>query len=211
MLVNEKIYNIDLSDNLYLSKIKNIIPITVSFIPRLEYRGKQYPISRIIKIIEDKGADFLIENCEPTVAFSLFRESDEKVLKSIFLNDMNAFKRDFATPVLQNLLNIIGGERVIENLLIENIFFEIRDVTHGYEFIEYMTDGINSIFKMLNDHINEVDEWCRDTYDILGEIWQLNYIYSRMKSPDLILDFDNKLCGVFRTEIATTYYLPNGL
>lgn len=211
MLVNEEIYNLNLSDNLFLSRVKKFIPITISFIPRIEYKGEQYPISNIIKVIESRGCDYLIENFEPTITFALFKEEEQPILNAIFLNDMNEFKNNFATPVLKKLLDIIGGPSVLEDLLLSNIFFEIRDSVDAEDFIEYMDDGIDSIFEMFNEHIDEVEEWLRWTYNALGETWQLNYVRKRLEMPDLILDFDDKLCGVFKTELATTYYLPNGL
>jgi len=212
MIVNNTIYDIDLSKNQFAAKVKKISPMTISIIPYIENsNGDTFPITHMKEIIEQHGVDFLLENYEPSFGFSLFKEKDFKKIKQVFLDDRRLYFNEFATPSFQSLFQIIGRENYLEDVLSTNAYDEIEDMEDAEEYIKYIQDCIDNVFEDLNNDINLVDKWFETRYEIIGSLMQTDYVFTHIKTPNLVLDFDGKNCGIFRTKLATTYFLPNGI
>lgn len=212
MIENSKVYDLQLPSNDYVMKVKNMIPIVISITPYLENEfGVLQPLSNIIDILENEGCDVLLEKYQPSFGFSLFRKKDDRRVYDLFMGDKQLCATEFIKPSLDILMEIIGKQGCLEDILETHIYDEIRDVHDAHDFIEYINDSINDLFNHLNKNKSIVDKWFESRYEILGSLIQTNYVFNNIESPDTILDFDGKSCGIFKTVIATTYFLPNGL
>lgn len=212
MLVNNEVYDIDLSQNLFAYKMKQVMPINISFTPFIESRdGDLFHISDMFAIVDEEGYDYLTENFRPLLGFSLFKPNILETVEDLFLGDKNLYISEFMAPALTELLEIIDERDVIRSSVNSACFYEICSEDGVNEFIDIMNSTIDRLFEKFNNHIKEVEEWLELRYEEMGMIFQSNYTFSHISEPDLLLDFDGKFCGIFRTKLATTYFLPNGL
>lgn len=213
MLINGEIYNLDTSSNIFVSKIKEKFPIQISFIPyiRNKYDNKKYELDEICDIIDDEGLKSLVDNYEPVILFSLFKNNDLVYIAKNLFRDSKIFLYNFVFPSLDKLLKIINEPYYIAEIIENSNFENINSIESTIKFATYMYDSIDKLFEKLNDHIEEVEKILEETYMTLGYLYQLNYLSDNIVHPDLILNFNKKSCGIFRTDIGTTYLLPNGL
>lgn len=215
-VINNEIYDMDLSDNPYVWKIKQEIPLVITFEYTLSKNNKMFLLDDIYDIVDKYSYEYLTEKFHIGLRFSLFRESETNKVVHLFLDNAEYMISGFILPFLEKLMyilydddqafdNIFDNSNIVE--LFENISCD-EDIDH---LINIAKKEIDFIFEKINEKIESFEEWLIESYEFLGSLIQATYVFDNIKTPDKILEFDNKVCGIFRSRISTTYFLPNGI
>lgn len=213
-IINGVPYKFDLSHNLYAYRAMKEIHLAISFTPCIinKYNDNIILLKDMYDVFSYIGLNKL-QDYTPHLAFSLFKESDKGKVLHLFMDDVELMAYDFLLPAMEEIKEIILDDEDDSDLFYD-MQSGFKDISNLADIIDYAMNAklsVDNIFKKINENKEEIEMFLEERYTLIASLIQNAYVFDNICNPDFILDFDGKNCGVFCSNISTTYFLPYGI